>query len=514
MTAKSCPKMFHSKDDSNNSDFLNQVEVLPSLEENKEKIKLCFKFLHELKHASKITASKTALNICMYLYNLVNSSQYKQCLYQTEYLICKYKIIDLIINIFLFCYDYTKQYLSENEFNHEPSKSSDPSYKHLKVKYYFVAYLTDIVCFYTENVASFQKNFHSNNGIRSLFNYISDTEFVNDCLRFKYSQEQPRNIGAPLLEGLVHCLFSLSKVADSDKKIWHDLNVAVKLFDFAEQIKEYPGTKILVYLTIVNVINEEEMEMLPKIDCIIDKMIELINTIAVCISSKENLKRKKILVRNKESECAVIAYKKFEFNLVELLESLNRIATHDKMKWTIFKKMNFSDSLKNIITHGNQVEKQYAFELIWQLCFDHKVYESILEDKEIVEHLGFIGDRKNRDKFFRKNSFGVFWLSKLIAKNHTKKLSEEEETFEKVNIDSKSTMARNAVESQEKKPKEKHIMISYNREDREICLRIKKELEDKGHIVWIDVEDIHGSSLESMANAVENSKCVLICNYL
>jgi len=62
-------------------------------------------------------------------------------------------------------------------------------------------------------------------------------------------------------------------------------------------------------------------------------------------------------------------------------------------------------------------------------------------------------------------------------------------------------------------PKTDHIMISYNKESREVCLKVKSELEKDGHRIWIDVEDIHGSSLESMALAIERSKCVLICGF-
>ncbi len=54
-------------------------------------------------------------------------------------------------------------------------------------------------------------------------------------------------------------------------------------------------------------------------------------------------------------------------------------------------------------------------------------------------------------------------------------------------------------------------MISYNRQSREMCLQIKAELEKSRFKVWIDVEDISGSSLESMANAIENSFCILVC---
>ena len=39
----------------------------------------------------------------------------------------------------------------------------------------------------------------------------------------------------------------------------------------------------------------------------------------------------------------------------------------------------------------------------------------------------------------------------------------------------------------------------------------KEELERANLRVWIDVEDIHGSSLESMARAVEDAECVLVC---
>lgn len=62
--------------------------------------------------------------------------------------------------------------------------------------------------------------------------------------------------------------------------------------------------------------------------------------------------------------------------------------------------------------------------------------------------------------------------------------------------------------------KKDHILISYNKESRELCLKIKSELEKDGYQIWIDVEDIHGSCLESMALAIERSKCVLICEYL
>ena len=58
---------------------------------------------------------------------------------------------------------------------------------------------------------------------------------------------------------------------------------------------------------------------------------------------------------------------------------------------------------------------------------------------------------------------------------------------------------------------DEHIMISYNSASRELCLNIKQRLESFGYKVWIDVVNMHGSSIDAMAQAVENSMCVLMC---
>lgn len=59
--------------------------------------------------------------------------------------------------------------------------------------------------------------------------------------------------------------------------------------------------------------------------------------------------------------------------------------------------------------------------------------------------------------------------------------------------------------------KSRHVMISYNTASRELCIRVKQQLELLGIKIWMDVNDMHGSSLAAMANAVEKSYCVLMC---
>ena len=54
-------------------------------------------------------------------------------------------------------------------------------------------------------------------------------------------------------------------------------------------------------------------------------------------------------------------------------------------------------------------------------------------------------------------------------------------------------------------------MISYNSKSLDICLNLKKHLENDGYFVWIDIESISGSDLDSMSKAIEDSYCVLLC---
>ncbi|CAF2796874.1 unnamed protein product [Rotaria sp. Silwood2] len=55
------------------------------------------------------------------------------------------------------------------------------------------------------------------------------------------------------------------------------------------------------------------------------------------------------------------------------------------------------------------------------------------------------------------------------------------------------------------------VMISYSHKDKEICLRIHQQLINDGFRVWIDNDCLRGSTMVGIANAIENSLCVMIC---
>ncbi|CAH1794188.1 unnamed protein product, partial [Owenia fusiformis] len=56
-----------------------------------------------------------------------------------------------------------------------------------------------------------------------------------------------------------------------------------------------------------------------------------------------------------------------------------------------------------------------------------------------------------------------------------------------------------------------HVMISYSWSNQKQVLEISEYIRKAGYKVWLDVDQIEGSTIEAMANAVENAHVVLVC---
>ena len=57
----------------------------------------------------------------------------------------------------------------------------------------------------------------------------------------------------------------------------------------------------------------------------------------------------------------------------------------------------------------------------------------------------------------------------------------------------------------------KHVMISYQWDVQKLVIQIKNKLQADGFKVWMDIDEMGGSTLESMARAVENASVILVC---
>lgn len=54
-------------------------------------------------------------------------------------------------------------------------------------------------------------------------------------------------------------------------------------------------------------------------------------------------------------------------------------------------------------------------------------------------------------------------------------------------------------------------MVSYNWGHQSIVKEICGQLRNNGIKVWMDIDDMHGSTLQAMAHAVEKADIVLVC---
>lgn len=177
------------------------------------------------------------------------------------------------------------------------------------------------------------------------------------------------------------------------------------------------------------------------------------------------------------------------WNIMELLEALYHMSVNDTIKKEIYETYDMKSCLKKLIVKGNDIEKSFSLKLLYQLCFDNEIICDLEKDQEFTAFLLELS-KLHENGLLKKNCDGIIW--KIQSFNGS-----NEEVF------SKSS-------SKNIKCLKKHIMISYNGESRKTCLAIKEELEKRGFKIWIDVENIAGSSLESMAKALEESLCVLM----
>ena len=55
-----------------------------------------------------------------------------------------------------------------------------------------------------------------------------------------------------------------------------------------------------------------------------------------------------------------------------------------------------------------------------------------------------------------------------------------------------------------------HVMMSYNWDHQDVIVRVVASLQSRGYLVWVDVEQMKGATVDTMALAVEGSAVVLI----
>ena len=173
--------------------------------------------------------------------------------------------------------------------------------------------------------------------------------------------------------------------------------------------------------------------------------------------------------------------RKFDgFSAKELAEGLGRLAVNDFNKKVLGEKGAISVLVALIKTSKDDREKATATRALWMLAFDESNKKLIEQEDGALAILSEL--QRSKDPNVQKAAAGALW-----------------------EIGDKTTRAN------ENEASGNHVMISYQWENQKVLIEVKNKLHALGYRVWMDLEQMGGSTLEAMAKAVENASVVLIC---
>ncbi|XP_071108142.1 uncharacterized protein [Haliotis cracherodii] len=172
------------------------------------------------------------------------------------------------------------------------------------------------------------------------------------------------------------------------------------------------------------------------------------------------------------------------FSVMELVEGLTGLAKNDDNKKLIEKKGAVPTVMK-IVKDGSDDEKLVAVKCIWELSFDKDNRKTFHENEELMKLLKSV--KMSDNKKLSKAGGGALWEIHLHS------------------VDSALEGQTGGEEGGG------HIMISYQWADQKKLLQVKEMLRAQGFSVWMDVDNMGGSTLQAMAEAVQNSAVVLVC---
>ncbi|XP_071102984.1 uncharacterized protein [Haliotis cracherodii] len=175
------------------------------------------------------------------------------------------------------------------------------------------------------------------------------------------------------------------------------------------------------------------------------------------------------------------------FSVEEIVDGMTGLAKNDSNK-KVLREKGAVPILTEIMKFGSDEEKEYAVKCIWELSFDKTNKEMFNENKELQQLLQEL--RSSSCKGISKAADGALWVLTMEENNNTTSTE---------GVDGRSGSDRG------------HVMISYQWSDQKLVLKIKDSLRQKGYKIWMDVDHMEGSTLQAMAEAVQNASVVLVC---
>lgn len=176
--------------------------------------------------------------------------------------------------------------------------------------------------------------------------------------------------------------------------------------------------------------------------------------------------------------------RKFDgFSARELAEGLSHLAINDNNKQVLGQKGAIQVLVSMIKTSRDNEEKASAVKALWMLAFDEDNKNLIAQEEGALDTLRQL--QHSEDPDVQKGAAGALW--EIEGKTARKQAEETREVSGN------------------------HVMISYQWDSQEVLVEVKNKLQASGYRVWMDLEQMGGSTLEAMAKAVENASVILVC---
>ncbi|XP_069106093.1 uncharacterized protein [Argopecten irradians] len=258
---------------------------------------------------------------------------------------------------------------------------------------------------------------------------------------------------------------------------------------FVEVVKPYLNSsketyRLFALATLADIVNEEESEIL-RADVGVMKFLK--NSLTKVMEEKNR--------------------RIFGWSPQELARSMSRIARNDNNKRVLFEQGVTVPLVQ--LADGEDVEEQReAVGALWTLSFDKQNQEDMILDNDCTAIDTFIRLQHSPDKEVRKICNGALWTmrEKLAQSERYKDVGLKFSTPKS----SPEHFSKKGVSYELEKSKG-HIMISYQWGHQEMLKKIRDGLRANGFKVWMDIDDMEGSTLDAMARAVENAEVILVC---
>ena len=170
------------------------------------------------------------------------------------------------------------------------------------------------------------------------------------------------------------------------------------------------------------------------------------------------------------------------YSAKELAEGLSHLAINDANKNILGQNGVIPVLISVIKTSNEDEEKASATRALWMLAFDDNNKEKVRQEEGAMDILHQLQQSENSE--VQKAAAGALWeLEGKTARQSSEK------------IESTGN----------------HVMISYQWDSQEVLVEVKNRLQASGYRVWMDLEQMKGSTLDAMAEAVENASVVLVC---